>query len=380
MSVGATARAVRSRPSRRESGELIPLAHLRESEREAWCELAEGATEPNPFWHPDFVLPAARALGEWDDVAILRVLEGSEWHACLPVRRRSRWHRLPLPCVSSWRHTYCLLGTPLLAPNVTPIDNAGLLERMVAGARGIAFAALEWVSAGEPLEPTSDSSRGATACFERFPRATLRRRAQSDYLAGRIKGKHRREFRRLAQALEQELGGSLELVDRADDPSALQSFLELEASGWKGREGTALACREGHADFFREMCESFSARGSLELLFLEVEGRAVAARCNLLAGDAGFCFKVAYDEQFRRFSPGRELELRQIDRFHEGDLAWMDSCAGTDSDLFNRIWPDRRELTTLIHPAPGAAGAGAARILRTASAARARRNQRRALP
>ena len=33
-------------------------------------------------------------------------------------------------------------------------------------------------------------------------------------------------------------------------------------------------------------------------------------KCNVLSGDAVFCFKIAHDETFARFSPGVQLELR----------------------------------------------------------------------
>jgi CelD/BcsL family acetyltransferase involved in cellulose biosynthesis len=253
--------------------------------------------------------------------------------------------------VATWLHTYCLLGTPLLDPERGPDALAAILARM-RGER-VAFAGLEWIPAEGPVAAAIDRAPGRPArVFDRFARATLRRRPQNDYLEG-VKGKHRREFRRLAKGLADELGGPLELVDRAGEPAAVEEFLRLEASGWKGRRETALAADPAHAGFFRSICRDFAARGALELLFLEGGGQAAAARCSLLAGGASFCFKVAYDERFRRYSPGRELELRLIDRFHaDTGLSWMDSCADRGNELYPRLWPDRRELRTTVHPAP----------------------------
>lgn len=349
---------------------LCPLTELDGRDLSAWRELADVAVEPNPFWDPDFVLSAARGLGQLREVAILHVPREGGWSACLPVSRRIGWHRLPLPGIASWRHSYCLLGTPLLAPGA----EAAEAEAMIAGAmaaRRTTFAGFEWVSSGGPF----DADVGGAA-FERFSRATLHRRDEPDYLEGRVKGKHRREFRRLAQGLEAELGGELELVDRAGEEDAVDLFLRLEAAGWKGRNGTALASDTGHARFFRDLSAAFASRGRLELLFLEGAGRVAAARCSLLAGDASFCFKVAFDEELRRFSPGRELELRLIDRFHANPaLGWMDSCADSTNELFNRLWPDRRELLTTVYRTPGPLGALAAGGLRAIAAARERRRR-----
>jgi CelD/BcsL family acetyltransferase involved in cellulose biosynthesis len=319
------------------------------------------------------VLAAARGLGAGADVGLLSVRSAGEWTACLPVKRYSRWHRIPLPCLATWRHSYCLLGTPLLAAEDASASALALLDGM-RGAGRVAFAALAWVPADGPVGQALSEAPVTGIDFERISRATLIRRPQDDYLEGRVKGKHRREFRRMARALEEELGGELELVDRSEDAAAVEAFLELEASGWKGREGTALASNPAHAEFFREVSRAFVARGELELLFLQRGERIAAARYSLIAGGASFCFKVAYDEELSRSSPGRELELRLIDRFHEqGQLRWMDSCADSGNDLFDRLWPDRRDLLTQAFPAPGPLGTLAKGALRGAAAVRKRR-------
>jgi CelD/BcsL family acetyltransferase involved in cellulose biosynthesis len=309
-------------------------------------------------------------------VAIACTKTGSEWTACLPVRRYSRWHRLPLPGISTWRHTYCLLGTPLVAPDAVEESVPAIVEAMRRSPR-VAFAALEWVPVDGPVAAALHRVEAAPVELDRITRPTLLRRAENDYLDGQVKGKHRREFRRVAKAVSDELGAELELVDRAEDPDAIEAFLELERSGWKGREGTALASNPDHAEFFRQASRAFAARGELELLFLEAGGRVAAARHTLLCGDASFCFKVAYDERLGRYSPGRELELQLIDRFHRAQHpAWMDSCADGGNDLFERLWPDRRTLVTQAYPAPGALGLVAAPGLRAMSALRARRRNR----
>jgi hypothetical protein len=74
-------------------------------------------------------------------------------------------------------------------------------------------------------------------------------------------------------------------------------------------------------------------------------------QCNLVDGGVVFGFKVAYDEALARFSPGALLEVDAFRVFHESpSLKSADSCASPDSELVNRIWPDRRRLQTLIVP------------------------------
>lgn len=350
--------------------QAIGLDRLAPRDLAAWRELADRSPEPNPFFDPDFVLAAARALGEFEEVAVLRVVDGDRWSACLPVRSHRRWNRIPFTSAVAWRHPYSLLGTPLVAPGQHATAVPHLVHAMLES-DGAAFAAFEWLGADGPA--AAALAREEPMPFDSFERATLDRRPEPDYLDDRVKGKHRREFRRQAERLEAECGGELELVDRTREPGAVETFLELESAGWKGEAGTALASNPAHAEFFRVVVDAFAARGAVELLFLEAGGQPVAARCSLLAGGVNFCFKVAYDERYRRFSPGRELELRQIERFHANpELRRMDSCTAADNELFNRLWPDRRPISSVVVCRPGARGAAAKVAIRAAVGVRDR--------
>jgi CelD/BcsL family acetyltransferase involved in cellulose biosynthesis len=358
------------------SARLVPLADLGERDLAAWRRLADGAAEPNPFFDPDFVLPAAAALGEAGEVALIQLGDGEEWVACLPVRQYRRWHRLPLPCLATWLHSYCLLGTPLLAPGREREALAGIVA--AAAGAGAAFAGFEWVSGGGPIAAALAVTAGPRAIeFDRFSRATLERRPEDDYLEGWVKSKDRRELRRRARLLGEELGGEPELVDRSEDGTAIDDFLRLEASGWKGREGTALASIPGHPEFLRETARRFGERGAFRLLMLEAGGQPVAGRCSYVADGVDFCFKIGYDEAFARFGPGRELELRMVERFHaDPSLQMLDSCTAPDNELYNRLWRDRRELASTVLPAAGARGRVAVPAVRAAIALRERRRQR----
>ena len=44
---------------------------------------------------------------------------------------------------------------------------------------------------------------------------------------------------------------------------------------------------------------------------------AVAMKCNFLSGAGSFAFKIAFDEAFARFSPGVQLEIDNVQAFHE---------------------------------------------------------------
>jgi CelD/BcsL family acetyltransferase involved in cellulose biosynthesis len=167
-------------------------------------------------------------------------------------------------------------------------------------------------------------------------------------LEQRLSAHHRRELRRQGRRLAEELGADLKCDDRAGDPAAVEAFLDLERAGWKGRAGTAFASDPSHAEFFRRICERFDAAGRLQLLDLSAGGRSTAMKCNLHAGEGSFAFKIAFDEELARWSPGIQLELRNIELFEAGPLRWMDSCAMPENRMINRLWPERRGLATML--------------------------------
>lgn len=329
---------------------LVRPSDLDSAELAAWSRLADAAAEPNPFLRPEFVLAAGEASG---DPLLLVVSEGDDWIGCLTLRRARRWRRLRLPLLVAalTDHSYC----------ATPLVDGERVEQAVAGLAG--FVAAERRAAAVVIDPLSRegvvgpaliralAERGRPAIeYELFERAALRHRPDGGYLDG-VSRKRLKEMRRLKRSLGRELEAPVEVVDRASDPAADDTFLALEADGWKGEAGTALGSDPATAAFFQRMCRAMAMRGMLQMLALECGGRTAAMQCNLVDADGLFCFKVAYDRRLARFSPGALLELEAIDAFHDrlpGGLA--DSCAAPDNELINRLWPDRIQLASTLLP------------------------------
>jgi CelD/BcsL family acetyltransferase involved in cellulose biosynthesis len=333
---------------------LLPVSELTALDLHNWSDLAARAVEPNPFFEPEIALPAARRL---EDDPVLLVAEGPDgWMACLPVIG-ARLMRL-VPTLRTWTYLYCFLGTPLLDARDPGEAARALID---CGRDRSRLLLLERVAddgpAGEALREAADEL-DTTPVFETsYERAFLRRRPDGDYLSG-MRSHRRRELNRLGRRMAAELGGEISVVDEAGDDRALDAFLELERSGWKGLRGTAMDSGVGHADFFREVCRAMAENGRLELLTLRVGDRRVAMKCNFFAGEGAFCFKIAFDDELARFSPGVQLERENVRIFHErGAVEWEDSCADPANAMINRLWPDRRRISaTVLSPAGLRAG------------------------
>ena len=87
-------------------------------------------------------------------------------------------------------------------------------------------------------------------------------------------------------------------------PDALQRFYDLEVAGWKGREGSAIACAAQTRQFYDEIAEAAERFGYLSLDFVESDGRTIAGHFGLSYRNRYFLPKAAYDEDFRKYGPG----------------------------------------------------------------------------
>jgi CelD/BcsL family acetyltransferase involved in cellulose biosynthesis len=337
--------------------DLLAMSDLSDRDIEAWRELGISAISPNPFFEPDFVIPSARAFN-LPGIAVLTVRQGGEWLAALPVRCVSSWRGVPGRAIAAWRHDYSYLGNPLVSNG----DPEAALSSLIAGVLADAGTfVIDWIEAdGDLADGLAEVLRSQTRTLvvEEFERPALVRREDASYLERAVNASHRSQYRRARRRLEEKVG-ILTLRDDSQDPAARSRFLDLERSGWKGESGTrtAMACRPGHADFFVQMCERFARSGRLQLLSLANEEQVAAMQCDLLAGDMVYGFKTAYDEELNRFSPGVQLHIANLERFHDSGRSWIDSCAAPDNTSAGRLWPDRRRLRSIVIARPDVMGA-----------------------
>lgn len=327
---------------------LISISDLDRDAIARWRDLGERAVEPNPFFGPDFLIPAAELVERAPQRLLVVDDDDGVWRACMPLGRRRL--RLLTGTREAGVTQYGFLSTPLLAADA-PERAADDLLASLPDPGGTEVLLLERLATDGPF---FDALRRAVAAgrlrlleSHQYERGLLARR-DGGVDAADLGRHHRHEVRRMGRRLSETFGGTLEVTDRAGDPGAVERFLELELSGWKGRTGTAMGSTPGHAEFFRRLCAAFAAAGRLELLDLGTGTRSAAMKCNLIAPPGSFAFKIAFDDAAAKFSPGIQLELANIKRFEAGGLEWMDSCADPDNAMINRLWPGRRAVGTFV--------------------------------
>jgi CelD/BcsL family acetyltransferase involved in cellulose biosynthesis len=88
------------------------------------------------------------------------------------------------------------------------------------------------------------------------------------------------------------------------DQQVLHRFYGLEASGWKGAAGSAIACSAETRQFYDAIAKSAERYGYLCLYTLELGGQLLAAHFGLSYKGTYFSPKVAYNEKFKQWAPG----------------------------------------------------------------------------
>lgn len=329
-----------------------------------WRDLAGRAIEANPFFGPDFLLALLQHRGPLPGFRLLVVRRADGWlTGLLPVLPAAL---ASAPAIRTVRTAYSpaqphgLLGTPLIDAEHAEATIDVLLDGLDHGLGAERILELighaEDGRFGEILE-TCLRARGQPQLVLRSWSRSLFLRGDSAeaYLAQALGSRHRGELRRQRRQLERRGTLRLRRLEADEDVGPwVRAYLALEAAGWKGREGTALASVAGDSAFFEAMCVGLHARGMLAFDALELDGRPIAMACSLKGSPeedaAEFVFKIAYDERFARQSPGMQLQLDLLARRH-GPVSqprWVDSCAAPADSFYTQIWRDRRRLGHLL--------------------------------
>ena len=104
---------------------------------------------------------------------------------------------------------------------------------------------------------------------------------------------------------------------------ALDVFYRLEASGWKGQSGTAVAQRPEVRRFYDGLVD----RAEMWIPILTVCGDPVAAYVLRVSGHNIFALKTAYDQTYSTYAPGLLLTSRVIRYGLEHGMEMLDLMA-----------------------------------------------------
>ena len=336
------------------------VERLAEALRPEWQALERDVAEPNSFAEWWFASASLRHLAPPGGVRLALVRRAGQLIGTALFHCEEQYGRARIPHVENWLHDNQFLGAPLVRRGEEEAFWRAILLMLDRAEWAPSFLHLWGMVEDSAVVRGLESAAGALgrAC----PRVHRRSRAAmasllppAEYLARNLSSKRRSELGRRRRRLA-ELG-QLEIrsLDRAEEVDGwCDDFLHLERSGWKGAEGSALACSPVHAEFFREAITGAFSERRLHFVRMDLDERPIAMLTAFMAPPGAFGFKTAFDEGYARYSPGVLLQLDNLAELRRPGIEWIDSCSGEDQPTLNGLWSERREIVQLTVRLAGA--------------------------
>ena len=165
-------------------------------------------------------------------------------------------------------------------------------------------------------------------------------------------GKKLKNLRRLRKRLSDHGEIRFDVASRPIEVArAIETFLDLEASGWKAARGTALKQNAGDATFIRRATVELAAKRQCEIVTLRAGKNAVAAGIVLRHLDRAYFFKIGVDPAYARYSVGVHLAMDLTQYLcNDPSIASADSTAPPGHRMIEPIWRGRLAIGDVLIP------------------------------
>jgi hypothetical protein len=162
-------------------------------------------------------------------------------------------------------------------------------------------------------------------------------------LEKRLDARFRQNLRRRRRRLEEHGPVRFEIVTGGDALDlALEDALAIEASGWKGQQGSAIRARPEQVGFYAGWARHLAQKKRLRLCFLTLGERRIAFHFAFEFGGRYYLPKCGFDETYAECSPG-QLLMAEV----------LKHCIAQKLETFEFLgfsMPWKRDWTPLVRP------------------------------
>ncbi|MEW6737372.1 MAG: GNAT family N-acetyltransferase [Acidobacteriota bacterium] len=167
---------------------------------------------------------------------------------------------------------------------IIDVPQGGNAWYIYRAAQAAGFPVGNWMSQRSPYLQLPSYYQELMGEYSSQFKATIRRR--------------RKRLEKMGKVYMECVTGGTQLINR------LQESFEIEQSGWKGKQGTAIAQDQSTYNFYTELAHKTAEQGFFSLFFLKLNDKSIAFQYTLTYGDTCYLQKLGYDEQFNECSPG----------------------------------------------------------------------------
>lgn len=333
------------------SARLLQGARGLEAIRPAWEELAPRA-QPAAFhhqyaWYASYV---KHLDADPQSMLFLWVSRGSTTVAILPLKYRKARRIGELRVLQLPSHDHLCVGDALVKRGE---DHAAIMNCMIRSLRS--REAPKWDELLFPEVPAGSAvDIGLRPLSLRFMVRELARESDSIPNAGgyeatvrRLSGSFRRDLRRKLKHAESCGSLSYRSIESPDQlEKAFRDFLEVEGSGWKGKDGTrtAIICNPELEKFYRGLMQLRTPDSHCVINLLYLDDTCIAAEFCLYSNGVLNLLKIGYLQAHARVSPGSLLLDRVLRDWCErpgiravsllGDAGWQKTWHPEEEPVF----------------------------------------------
>lgn len=323
---------------------------LDEADQARWTRLGHAARDGNVFAQPWFVNAAIAHCANVPVYLVIVARAGDgEWIGVLPTTRNRRFGRWPIDHWEGWLATNQFLGVPLAIIDTAAVFWAKLLRHLDQTSRGEMLLHLRQIALDDPvvaaLVALCQQQRRTIDAVDYIRRDAYCAATALPLPSARY-SKASARLKSLRARLERDHGPvTIDLLPHDQSPDAwIATFLAMEHSGWKGTAASAIASAAGTEQMFQSVITHGHAQGVAQLARLSANGKPIAVSSWFVSGAHGAGFKMAYDEGYRHYAPGRLLMWHVAQHVIHSPITQFDTCARPAKSHCETLWPHKREI------------------------------------
>ena len=330
--------------------EIIEGADNLNKIRDSWETLSAQNSQARYFhaysWYHAF---AKNLESKPDSLVCVLVYQDDDLEAIFPFQfRKSGFLGLSLGVLQAPQHTHMNLHDIVLAEHQ---NHDGLLYELVQFLKKQKPYKCDAVRLGNVLEDSAtlkllrEDSRLSTTIFPSGHCDSVPALASEDlpqFISRNLKGNLRKARSKLSKR------ESVEYLATRDPellPDYLARFLDVEASGWKGENGsgTAIKLDDTLTGFYSDLAEGFGSDHKCEISLLRIDGEVAAGQFGLIVGQTMYLLKIGYAEEFAPCAPGNSLLAHTLDRLKaDGDITDVNLVSDAP---WHRSWrPEQQQV------------------------------------
>jgi CelD/BcsL family acetyltransferase involved in cellulose biosynthesis len=267
---------------------------------DSWDDLVRAMARPSPHLLHAWLVTWWRHFGEDNELAVQVAYRGDRLVGAVPffVQRRQG-----LRVLTFMGADQVSLADLLLANGEKAAVGAALAERAAATKHD--YADFHGLPASSRLTEALGPSRLQLIVRAEAPVLDLTGVDWETYYTTRLSSKqralHRRRIRQLSKL------GTLETTvarTREEVAPALEEAFRLHSLRWEGRPDRSDFGTEAGRQFHREATDAISELDVPRIVTLRLDGRAIAFAYYFALEGAMHCYRLAFDPELQRFSPG----------------------------------------------------------------------------